>query len=384
MKILLIDPYLTPSHETWLGCFSRLKAHEIQILTLPPYHWKWRMHGGAIILAQQFVAREFDPDVVIATEMLDLNLFMAQCRKSIRSSCRWIIYFHENQLNYPVSNQDLDRQKNYDNHYAFINYTSALVADWIVFNSRYHQNSFFERLHPFLRQFPDHQLDKSIGALEKKSSVIYPGYNAQQIEQNKRVSENTIPVILWNHRWEYDKDPDTFFNALFSLSDEGLKFGLVVLGQSFRQIPSIFHQAREKLSAHILHWGYLENRKEYDHWLWKSDIAISTSNQDFFGISVVEAIYANCYPLLPDRLAFPEHIPDHLRHRHLYSSQADLLTKLRALLTGWRADDFDNHLLKEHLQDYHYDKIAVEYEKLLEQLHSSKPGPERLHDHGHP
>jgi glycosyltransferase involved in cell wall biosynthesis len=271
-------------------------------------------------------------------------------------------------LNYPVSHRDLDREKNYDNHYAFINYTSALVADWIIFNSQYHQNSFFEHLTPFLRQFPDHQLDKSIADLQKKSSVIYPGFNALQIEQNVYVQQNDTPVILWNHRWEYDKDPDSFFRVLFALSEEGLQFGLVVLGQSFRRIPSIFESAREKLSAHILHWGYLEDRKEYDHWLWRSDIAISTSNQDFFGISVIESIYANCYPLLPDRLAFPEHIPDHLKSRHLYSSQADLQAKLRSLLTHWREQHFENSLLIEHLRDYHYDKIAEEYDKLFVRL----------------
>jgi glycosyltransferase involved in cell wall biosynthesis len=274
-------------------------------------------------------------------------------------------------LNYPVSDQDLDRLKNYDNHYAFINYTSALVADWVVFNSRYHQRSFFERLHPFLGRFPDHQLGNSIGELQKKSSVIYPGFDAQQIKQNELVTENSIPVILWNHRWEYDKDPETFFNALFSLAEEGLKFNLVVLGQSFRQIPPIFNEARGKLSAHILHWGYVKDRMEYDHWLWKSDIAISTSNQDFFGISVVESIFANCYPLLPDRLAFPEHIPDHLKPGHLYTSYDDLLSKLRAVLTSWRPHGFENHLLKDHLQDYHYDKIAVEYKKLLAHMHTT-------------
>lgn len=368
MKILLVDPYLTPSHEAWLGSFSLLKTHEVQILTLPPYHWKWRMHGGAIILAQQLAETKFRPDVVIATEMLDLNLFMAQCREVISRTSKCILYFHENQLNYPISDRDLDRQKNYDNHYAFINYTSALLADRIIFNSFYHKQSFLERLPPFLRQFPDHQLDKSVEDLEQKSSIIYPGFDALAIQRNSQFWENTTPIILWNHRWEYDKNPDSFFKILFNLSDEGLPFGLVVLGQSFSRVPPIFQRAREKLEAHILHWGFLEDRAEYYHWLWRSDIVISTSNQDFFGISVVEAIHANCYPLLPDRLAFPEHIPLHLQPRHLYRSESDLLVKLRALLTGSPHRNLKNYELSEHLRNYHYDRIAVDYEKLFERL----------------
>ena len=34
-----------------------------------------------------------------------------------------------------------------------------------------------------------------------------------------------------------------------------------------------------------------------------------TSNQDFFGISVIEAVACGVTPILPNRLAFPEHFP---------------------------------------------------------------------------
>ena len=31
-------------------------------------------------------------------------------------------------------------------------------------------------------------------------------------------------VILWNHRWEYDKNPESFFKLLFKLADQNIDF----------------------------------------------------------------------------------------------------------------------------------------------------------------
>lgn len=34
-------------------------------------------------------------------------------------------------------------------------------------------------------------------------------------------------------------------------------------------------------------------------WLWQSDVLLVTSQQEYFGVSVVEAMHCGCYPLLP-------------------------------------------------------------------------------------
>ena len=46
--------------------------------------------------------------------------------------------------------------------------------------------------------------------------------------------------------------------------------------------------------------------KKYLKILSEADIIVSTAIHEFFGISVVEAIAAGAYPLLPKRLAYPE------------------------------------------------------------------------------
>ena len=131
------------------------------------------------------------------------------------------------------------------------------------------------------------------------------------------------PIILWNHRWEFDKAPESFFQALFELQEKGVDFRLVVLGEQNEMKPNIFEEARDKLSDKILHYGYAESFKEYAKWLWKSDILPVTSIHDFFGISVVEAMHCDCYPILPNRLAYPEHVSK----EHLYE-EGELLDQI--------------------------------------------------------
>jgi glycosyltransferase involved in cell wall biosynthesis len=55
----------------------------------------------------------------------------------------------------------------------------------------------------------------------------------------------------------------------------------------------------------VVRWGYQPD-KAYWQALRAADVVVSTARHEFFGIGVVEAISAGCWPLLPDRLAYPE------------------------------------------------------------------------------
>ncbi|MDX1521413.1 MAG: DUF3524 domain-containing protein, partial [Anaerolineae bacterium] len=134
MKILLIEPYYTGSHAAWTDGYAKYSQHQVDILSLPGRFWKWRMHGGAVTLARKFLASTLRPDLILATDMLDLTTFLALTRERT-SGIPTAIYFHENQLTYPWSPTDRDIPLNRDKHYGFINYTSALAADAVLFNS---------------------------------------------------------------------------------------------------------------------------------------------------------------------------------------------------------------------------------------------------------
>ena len=154
MKITLIEPFFSGSHRRWAEEFRDFSSHTITILSLPGKHWKWRMYGGAVSLAKQFNALEDLPDALLVSDMLDLTTFLSLTRKKT-ANLPVYLYFHENQITYPWSPTDADVSLKRNNQYGFLNYTSALAADKIFFNSAYHKSSFLEALPDFLRQFPD-------------------------------------------------------------------------------------------------------------------------------------------------------------------------------------------------------------------------------------
>ena len=108
MKILLVEPFFTGSHQLWAEGYQEASKHELRILSLPGRHWKWRMYAGAVELAKQFLAlQNYTPDLILATDMLNLTTFLALTR-SKTASIPTAIYFHENQITYPWSATDPD------------------------------------------------------------------------------------------------------------------------------------------------------------------------------------------------------------------------------------------------------------------------------------
>jgi glycosyltransferase involved in cell wall biosynthesis len=364
MKILIIEPFFTGSHRQWAEDYKRFSKHKIEILSLKGRHWKWRMFGGAVSLAEDFLKSNINPDLILATDMLDLTTFMALTRNKLKET-PVAIYFHENQITYPWSDDDGAKGEQ-NRQYGFINYTSALAADAVFFNSDFHRKTFGDALKTFLKAFPDRRELQNIQKINQKSQTLPLGMNLKALSNEHSQKKNQRPVILWNHRWEYDKNPEHFFQTLFQLKSEGIAFKLIVLGESYQKAPPVFEKAKEELKDEIIHFGYAEDRTEYTKLLHLADILPVTSNQDFFGGSIVEAIYCNCYPILPNRLAFPEHIPETEKGNHLYNSEEDLLPLLKKVLQK----DILNK--KGHYQNfvsqYDWSTLATKYDEALEKV----------------
>ncbi len=367
IKITLLEPFFSGSHKQWAEGLQKHSKHNIQILSLPGRHWKWRMHGGAISLAKEFNELEDSPDLILATSMLDLTTFLSLTRKR-SANIPVAMYFHENQLTYPWSPQDRDVKKKRNNHYSFINYASALAADKVFFNSKYHMDSFLGALPKFLKQFPDKRERDNIEVIREKSEVLHLGLDLKRFEdfRSSDREKQSEATILWNHRWEYDKNPEEFFETLFELKEKEVAFKLVVLGEQNDVNPPIFDEAKEKLKDEILHWAYADSFEEYAKWLWRADILPVTSNQDFFGGSVIEAMYCDCFPLLPNRLAYPEHLPEELDREFLYEEgelPARLETAIESVM-GIRQVDYQSIVKK-----YDWGELVEKYDEKMEKLY---------------
>ena len=376
MNITLIEPFFTGSHAAWAAEYAQYSRHAVEILSLSGNFWKWRMHGGAVTLAKRYLQSAFPTDFLLVTDMLDLTTFLALTRRKT-AHIPTAIYFHENQLCYPWSPTDRDIIHKRDQHYAFINYSSALAADRVVFNSRYHYDAFFNELPRFLKHFPAPNELESVAAIRAKSCVLPLGLDLQKfddpaVQPHGDLNAGQAPLILWNHRWEYDKNPDEFFEALFALDEQGLDFQVAVLGESFRQSYPIFGTAREKLGRKIVHYGYAEDFTHYAQWLHRADILPITSQHDFFGASIVEALYCGGYPILPHRLTYPELVSPEQYPDNFYHDFQDLVEKLSGAIHA--IETVRQHNFRHCIARYAWQQMVPEYDDLFETAAADNSG----------
>ncbi|NDJ87284.1 MAG: DUF3524 domain-containing protein [Chloroflexi bacterium] len=324
MKIVIVEPYDTGSHGQWMRGLQRHSRHQITLLTLEGQFWQWRLLGGAVTLAERFRRLELKPDLIVASDMLDLTTFLALTRPTTHNIPA-VIYFHENQLVYPQG----PRQKLTD-HYAFINYVSALAAEAVVFNSKFHREAFFDELPRLLKHFPDHNNLETIGRLSRRSYVLPVGVDLVSLDHLRpAATDDGPPIILWNHRWDFDKNPRSFLDAITRLANEDLAFRVAITGENFRKEAQEFEKARKHLDNRIIQYGYLSSFTDYAKLLWDADSVVSTAIQDFFGISIVEGMYCGCWPILPNRLNYPDLVPPAWHQTTLYATDEGLYHRLR-------------------------------------------------------
>lgn len=283
---------------------------EIGAIALPGRHWKWRMHASAWTLVQRLEERgdlKHPVDAFLVTDMLDVGQFRAALPAEHRG-VPIVLYFHENQLTFPEHPERPNRE--WDRHYAWMNLTSALLADAVWFNSAYHKRVFLDAVPGFLKGLPSPRPIEAGRQIEAKSRVVPIGIGDDIVQRDRSmpgVFGDGPPIIVWNHRWEYDKGPAAFLDALKVARSRGLPFRLAVLGQSFDQVPEAFDEIRTAFDEDIVHWGHAPTREEYVSMLASCDIALVTAHHDFFGISVLESAGVGLTVVAPNELAYPEH-----------------------------------------------------------------------------
>jgi len=219
---------------------------------------------------------------------------------------------------------------------------------------------------------PDHQPLETIEKIRAKSSVYPPGIADFPV---RKVREPGPLRILWAARWEHDKNPEDFFEAIKILKDKNVPFRLSVIGQSFRDQPAVFDQAHNDFQDHIDFWGYQQSREEYEHALCEADVVVSTANHEFFGIGILEAVAAGAHPLVPNRLSYPEILGlgrIEGAEQFFYDGTAcGLADKLSGLADRIKKETFwpvaiTPTTLTDHLK---WHNLARRYDEALEQIH---------------
>ncbi|MEX1271310.1 MAG: DUF3524 domain-containing protein [Acidimicrobiia bacterium] len=356
MRVLLIEPYFGGSHRVWAEGYAAASGHEVTIVSHAARGWTWRMRGAAVTLARQvaeLASTGYRPDVVLVSSMVDVAALRTFLHPSIGRP-PLAVYFHENQLTYPIG----PRQKP-DASFALLNWTSALSADRVYFNSGYHHDVFFAEIRRLLESFPDHTHAGFVGEVEERSAVLPVGVDLHWA--SAQPSRSGTPLVLWNHRWEHDKDPESFADGIRAVA-ETHRFRLALAGERFGTVPGVLDEVASEMADRIEVNDHLDV-DGYRALLLRSDIVVSTALQEFFGISVVEAIAAGARPVLPRRLSYPWLIPESHHESVLYEPGA-FASALRIALDYPYAPDG----LRSSMSTFDWSVIAPRYDAALEVL----------------
>lgn len=308
-RILIIEPYFDGSHRDFLKGLQESIEAEFVLLTLPGRKWKMRMQLSAPWFYERVagLAKELQFfDTVLCSTFVDVAVLRALLIQlpGWNPTARFCTYFHENQFAYPRQAGDPSIRQ-----FSAINFMTAVASDSIAFNSGYNRDTFLEASYGYVKKASDMSLKQTHAKVAAKSVILHPGMDFADIDEAVSAPderESGPPVIVWNHRWEYDKNPQEFFVALNELDGAGVDFRLIVLGQSFMRKPKCFEDASQQFTDKIVQFGFAESRRDYAAYLAMGDVVVSTAIHEFFGLSVLEAVRAGCTPLLPARLSYPE------------------------------------------------------------------------------
>ncbi len=286
-----------------------------------------------------------------------------------------LLYMHENQLTYPLSPEE-----EFDFHFGFTSIISTMAADRVVFNSAWHRDLYLDAIPAFLNRMPEAVPRQVPDRLRPRCEVLGVGLDRPPLpadhfpQYRGGASDPTTgpgwprgerPLIIWNHRWEFDKRPDVFCTALEQLLGQGLDFTVALLGESRGQ-EIVFQDLREKLGDRCVAFGHQDSRADYDAWLARGDIVVSCAEQEYFGIAVAEAIHAGCFPVLPRDQVYPTQYGSRCKGRHFYTGSKELVDLLSDLISG----DSCGHIcsLDQDVDQYCWDRLTPRFDLKMSEV----------------
>jgi len=303
--VWLLSAYRSDSHAAWANWLQAQDWFDWKVLELPGRHFRWRIRGNPLSWLDEIpqLLKQGKPSHILATSMVDLATI-----KGLHPELADVpvtLYFHENQFEYPTST---DQHSSVDPQ--MVQLYAALAADQCLFNSRFNLDTFLTGIDQLTRRLPDCLPASLSERIASKSSVLPVAVNPVAREHH-RVTEE--PLLVWNHRWEYDKRPDLLLELLRVLNARGVAFQLALLGARAKRSPEVLETIRDEFAGNIIADGMVP-RAEYELLLAGAAVVFSSAEHEFQGLSVIEAVSAGAIPVVPDALCYREQYPSEWRY----------------------------------------------------------------------
>lgn len=148
--------------------------------------------------------------------------------------------------------------------------------------------------------------------------------------------EDKEDFVVFPHRLNVEKQPDKF--------DELAKF--------FAKENWTFVKTKEICNT----------KSQYYDMLKASKIAVSFANQETWGIAMIESVYANCIPLVPDKLSYSELYPEIFKYNS--NDMRELTDKLFDIMNGDKRYFEETKKLKETFKNMAEEAM----ERLIDEL----------------
>nr|XP_054964454.1 glycosyltransferase-like domain-containing protein 1 isoform X4 [Pan paniscus] len=414
MSILIIEAFYGGSHKQLVDLLQE-ELGDCVVYTLPAKKWHWRARTSALYFSQTIPISEhyrtlFASSVLNLTELAALRPDLGKLKK--------ILYFHENQLIYPVKKcQERDFQ------YGYNQILSCLVADVVVFNSVFNMESFLTSIGKFMKLIPDHRPKDLESIIRPKCQVIYfpirfpdvsststrvgTGKEKGSVQTCAYLHSHVIELMPGQHKHSvqfYRKasfTPSVRFMPKHKTTHLKKMLGLKGNGGAVLSMALPF-QPEQRDSEDLLknfnsecdtHCGLDTARQEYlgNSLRQESDLKKSTSSDnssshhgenkqnltvdpcDILGgvdnqqrlLHIVwphrwlEAVYCGCYPLCPKDLVYPEIFPA----EYLYSTPEQLSKRLQNFCK--RPDIIRKHLYKGEIAPFSWAALHGKFRSLL-------------------
>ncbi|XP_056611615.1 glycosyltransferase-like domain-containing protein 1 isoform X2 [Triplophysa dalaica] len=331
MSVLLLEAFNGGSHKQLLDLLQET-VEDCVSFTLPAKKWHWRARTSALYFMQAVPASSlyrvlFTSSVLNLAELVALRPDLGRLKK--------VLYFHENQLVYPVrKSQERDFQ------YGYNQILSCLVADVVAFNSSFNMESFLSSISTFMKTMPDHRPKDLDRLIRPKCRVLHFPIRFPEVTRflpaHKRLRHSERHVNIYSQAAQHHTDtsvPSETESHEEKLQKEGLQSTSLAPGLEASQNQPACRQCDEGEKPRPLHivWPH--------RW--------------------IEAVHCGCYPLCPNTLVYPEIFPA----TYLYSTPEQLCKKLQHFCK--RPQLVRQHVTQVNISTFSWETLKDEFKSLL-------------------